>query len=114
MLRFQLILLSLFSISFTSLAFAEPLDNVNFDVLEYENNQATINLSWNSHPDVTNYEIGCVSCMPNIVYFESSDNVILTKITPFPNNSNAMLYLIAYDSQNEIITAKQLLINLDS
>ena len=52
--------------------------------------------------------------MPNIVHFESSENVILTNITPFPNNSNAMLYVIAYDSQNEIITAKQLLINLDS
>ena len=114
MVQFQLILFSLFSISFTSLAFAEPLDNVNFDVLEYENNQATINLSWNSHPSATNYEIGCVSCMPNIVHFESSENVILTNITPFPNNSNAMLYVIAYDSQNEIITAKQLLINLDS
>ncbi|MGI9566213.1 MAG: hypothetical protein ACR2LL_04270 [Nitrosopumilus sp.] len=89
------------------------LDNASIAVFEFEGDSATVQITWNSDMTVAKYEAGCVSCMPNISEFSSEDNsMILNNVTPFPNTSNALLYLIAYDSQDEIIDARQILVDL--
>lgn len=81
-------------------AHAELLDNASITVLEFEGGSATVQITWNSDVTVAKYEAGCVSCMPNISEFSSEDDsMILNNVTPFPNTSNALLYLIAYDSR---------------
>ncbi len=94
-------------------AFAEPLDNIQISVLNYDDNSATVQITWNHDDKATNYKIGCVSCKPNTAEFTTGDSITFTNVTPFPNSSFAMLYMITYDSENVIITAKQLIVNLN-
>ena len=94
-------------------AFAESLDNIRTSVSNYDGNSATVKITWNHDDQATNYKIGCVSCSPNTEKFLSGDSVTLNNVTPFPNSSIAMLYVIAYDSENKIISAKQLIVNLN-
>jgi len=107
-------LLVLFSgLLFSNQAFAEPLDSVRTSVSNYNGDSATVKINWNNDSSAKNYKIGCVSCTPNIVNFTSGDGITLNNVTPFPNGSYAMLYVISYDSQNNIISAKQLIVNLN-
>jgi len=96
-----------------SLAYAEPLDETNVTILNLDETSATIEITWNQDDAATKYEIGCVSCMPNIIEFTPQNNIILDNVTPFPNTANAMLYVIAYDVKGKIIHAKQLLVSLE-
>ena len=98
---------------FSNQAFAEPLDTVRTSVSNYNEDSATVKISWNDDNSAKNYKIGCVSCTPNIVKYTSSDDMTLNNVTPFPNGSYAMLYVISYDSQNNILSAKQLIVNLN-
>ena len=97
----------------TNQAFAEPLDSVNTSVSNYDGDSATVEITWNSDDSAKNYKVGCVSCTPNIVEFTTGNSMIIDNVTPFPNSSSALLYVISYDSQNNIITAKQLIVNLN-
>ena len=101
------------SVIFGNQAFAESLDNVQTSISNYENNSATIQVTWNYDAGTVNYKVGCVSCNPNTAEFTTDDNIILHNVTPFPNSSFAMLYVISYDSQNDIIFAKQLIVDLN-
>ena len=94
------------------IAYAEHLDDIEVLVLDYDGNSATIQLDWNPDETIQKYEIGCVSCIPNVIEFTTEDNFTMTNVTAFPNNSNAMLYIIAYDSNDEIINAKQILVDI--
>ncbi|MDH3191699.1 MAG: hypothetical protein OEM18_03300 [Nitrosopumilus sp.] len=96
----------------TGFAYAEPLYDVNVVVQEYDGISASVKMNWNQDETVTKYQIGCVSCMPNISEFSFEDSITLDSITPFPNSSNAMLYLIAYDVQDQIMNARQFLVDL--
>lgn len=102
-------LLFVFGINY---AHAEPLDNVSITILEFHVDSATVQMTWDHNETVTKYEAGCVSCMPNISEFSYVDSITLDNVTPFPNTSNAMLYLVAYDLQDEIIEARQILVDL--
>ncbi len=93
-------------------AFAEPLDNIQISVLNYDGNSATVQITWNHDDKATNYKIGCVSCKPNTAEFTTGDSITFNNVTSFPNSSTAMLYMITYDSENEIIIAKQLIVDL--
>jgi hypothetical protein len=97
----------------TNQAFAEPLDNVRTSVSNYDGDSATVKITWNSDDSAKNYKVGCVSCTPNVVEFTTGIDMTLYSVTPFPNGSSALLYVISYDSQNNIITAKQLIVNLN-
>ena len=103
------VLLLVFGISS---AYAEPLDDVRVNVLEYDGNSAVVQMTWDNDETLTKYEMGCVSCIPNTSEFTSENKIILDEVTPFPTTSKAMLYLIAYDSQEEIIDARQFIIDL--
>ena len=94
-------------------AYAEPLDDTSVTVMNYDGTSATLDIEWNHDDAVTKYEIGCVSCMPNILEITTESSITLDNVTSFPNTSNVMLYMITYDSNDEIINAKQILVNLE-
>lgn len=94
-------------------AYAEPLDGTSIAILNYDGIFATLEMEWSPDETVAKYEIGCVSCMPNILEMTSESSITLGNVTSFPNTSNAMLYMIAYDSSDEIIDAKQILVDLE-
>ncbi len=94
------------------LAYAEPFSEIQTSVLDYSNNTATVQLSWNDEPSVSSYQIGCVSCFPNIVESTTENSLVIEDVTPFPNGSIAVLYGIAYDIENNIVAAKQIFVNL--
>ena len=97
----------------TNEVFAEPLDTFRTSVSNYNGDSATVKITWNHDNSAKNYKIGCVSCTPNVVEFTTGNNMTINNVTPFPNGSYALLYVISYDSQDNIITAKQLIVNLN-
>ena len=92
---------------------AEPLEAVDSGILVDGGGSVMIELDWNPDETVEKYEVGCVSCTPNISEFTSNDWFVLDDVTAFPNSSNVMLYLIAFDSTDEIIAAKQIIVDID-
>ena len=94
------------------LAYAEPLENIQTTVLNYSNNTATVQITWNDDSSADSYQIGCVSCFPNTVESTSENSLVVDNVTPFPNGSLAVLYGIAYDIENNIVAAKQIFVNL--
>ncbi len=94
------------------IASAEPFDNLQASVLNYANNTATVQITWDADEAVSSYKIGCVSCFPNTVESTSENSLTISDVTPFPNGSMVMLYGLAYDIENNLIAAKQILINL--
>ncbi len=115
MKSFALLTLFILAISVisTNEVFAEPLDIVKTSISNYDGDSATVKITWNHDDSSKNYKIGCVSCTPNIVEFTTSDSKSIHNVTPFPNGPFALLYVISYDSENNIITAKQLIVNLN-
>ena len=109
---FLFVFSGLIVVSFTGTAFAEPLDDVIVTVLEFDSTSALIDLTWNHDDTIANYEVGCVSCLPNFFEITNLDNLMLDDITPLVNG-NALLYIIAYDDNDEIIAAKQIMLDLN-
>ncbi len=111
LMRKMVFLFPLFVIS-VGIANAEPLENIQTSVLDYSNNTATVQISWNVDEDASLYKIGCVSCFPNISESTSTNSISISNVTPFPNGSMAMLYGLAFDIENNLIAAKQIFVNL--
>lgn len=95
------------------MAYAEPLENIQTSVVDYANSTATIQITWDADDEVSSYKIGCVSCFPNTVESVSENNVIIGNVTSLPNSSTAMLYGLAYDLENNLLTAVQIFVNLE-
>ena len=108
----RLVLLLPFLAFTAGIAYAEPLGNIQTTVLEHVDNTATIQITWDADPMVSSYKIGCVSCFPHIVETTTENRVVLGNVTSFPNSPFAMLYGIAYDFEEEIISAKQIFVDL--
>lgn len=96
-----------------SYAHAQSSNNVDIVILEYDGDLATVQMTWNDDETVVKHEAGCVSCMPNVSEFTSKNSIILNDVSHFPNTSNAMLYFISYDSQDNIVHAEQIIVNLE-
>jgi len=94
------------------MAYAEPLENVQTSVLDNTNNTATVKITWDADENTSSYKIGCVSCFPNTVESTSENSITISNVTPFPNGSMAMLYALAYDLENNLVSAKQIFVNL--
>jgi hypothetical protein len=94
------------------MAYAEPLENVQTSVLDNTNNTATVKITWNADENTSSYKIGCVSCFPNTVESTSENSITISNVTPFPNGHMAMLYALAYDLENNLVSAKQIFVNL--
>ncbi|MGY5147922.1 MAG: hypothetical protein ACW9W4_07985 [Candidatus Nitrosopumilus sp. bin_7KS] len=90
--------------------YAQPLQKVNADVLEFDGIFALVEISWNDN-GASYYEAGCVSCMPNLSDFTTENTLVLNNVTSFAGG-NALLYVIAYDDGDEIISAKQIMLQL--
>lgn len=103
-----LVFVSAFSLN---AAYALPLESVSTNVVEYDGTDATVELTWN-HNGASYYETGCVSCIPNYSENTKHNIMILNNVTPFVDGS-ALLYIIAYDKVDEILTAKQVIIGLN-
>lgn len=107
-------MLTMFVVGSAALAHAEPLEKIKTSVLDYDenNSSAIILLSWNLDETVAKYKVGCVSCMPNSEGFTTEKSFTMNDVTPLPNSSKAVLYVIAYDSDEEITSAKQILVDI--
>jgi len=110
-MRFLLIILSMVAFGLLNTAYAQPLDGVTTTILEFEDSTASVKLTWNLDDTVSNYEIGCVSCIPNFSESTTNNEIILQNITSLENGI-ALLYIIAYGDNNEIIAAKQVMLEL--
>ena len=95
-------------------AYAYSLEEITITVLEYDDSTASVQLGWNDDESIKQYEIGCVSCMPNLSEFTSNDNITFNNVSPLPNTSSATMYIIAFDSDDQIIDAKQILVDLSN
>ncbi len=92
-------------------AYAQPLEDVTATLLESGNSGASVQLTWNHDDAVSDYEVGCVSCMPNFSENTDNDEIVLSGITSL-DNGKAILYVIAHDGNGEVIVAKQILLEL--
>lgn len=92
-------------------AYAQPLDDINATVLEYDDSLASVHLTWNHDDSISIYEIGCVSCIPNFSENTADDEIVLSDITSLESGI-AVLYVIAYHDNSEMITAKQVILEL--
>lgn len=106
----------LFSLAIVSVlgfnsAFAMPLESIAVNVVKNDGNKATVTLYWN-HNGASYYEVGCVSCVPNFSSETTQNTIILENVTPFADG-DALLYIIAYDDEDEIISAKQIVVVLN-
>ena len=99
----------LFTVGF-GYAYAEPLDRISTEILEFNDNATTIQMSWNQDSSIFQYEIGCVSCSPNISETTTQNSIVLDDLTSIGEKSIILLYIIAYNSENEIIHAKQIFV----
>lgn len=102
----------LLSIMGISPAFAESVNDVMITVVDYDGDSATIEATWNSD-DITSFELGCVSCIPNFSETTSTSSLSLEGVTSLPSNSNAVLYLLGFDMEGELVHAEQILVNLE-
>ncbi len=94
------------------MAYAEPLEEIQTSVIEFSNNTATVQIAWNEDDSVASYQIGCVSCFPNISESTTENSIVLENVTPFPNGSIAVLYGLAFDIENNLVAAKQIFVDL--
>lgn len=108
-----LLLIPLLLSTGVSLAYADPLDEVMTEILEFNDNAATVQMSWSQDDAVFQYEIGCVSCSPNISEITTENSIILDNVTSIGDADIALLYVMAYDSNNEIIDVEQIFVELN-
>jgi hypothetical protein len=102
---------SIFLIASLDAVYAQPLDDVAATTIESENSTASVQLTWNHDGAVSDYEVGCVSCIPNFSENTRNDEIVLQNVTSLENGL-AIFYVIAYDSNDEIIVVKQVLLEL--
>lgn len=91
-------------------AYAQPLDDISAAVLEYDDSAASVHLTWNHDDAVSDYEVGCVSCIPNFSENTTDDEIVLSGITSLENGI-AVLYVIAYHD-DDMITIKQVMLDM--
>jgi len=110
--QFLLLVPLLFSIGI-GLAYAEPIDATVAEVLEFDDYYAIVKLSWNQDKSVSQYEMGCVSCFPNISETTTENSIVLNDLISIGENPTILLYIIAYDFEDAMINAEQIFIELN-
>lgn len=106
------VIASIFLITSLDAVYAQPLDDVTATLLESENSGVSVQLTWNHDDAVSDYEVGCVSCIPNFSENTVDDEMVLQNVTSLENGL-AIFYIIAYDSSDEVVIVKQVLLQLD-
>ena len=105
------VITTIFLITSLNSVYAQPLNDISTVILESEDSGASVQLTWNNDDAVSNYEVGCVSCIPNFSESTVYNKIVLQNVTSIESGL-AILYVIAYDSDDEIIVAKQILVDL--
>jgi len=95
------------------LAYAEPIGETVAEVLEFDGYSAIVHLSWNQDKSVSQYEVGCVSCFPNISETTTENSIVLSDLTSIGERPTILLYIIAYDLEGTMINAEQIFIELN-
>lgn len=103
------VILPLIAVGLIGAAYAEPLEEINTEILKYSDSSVTVNVSWNNDPSVFQYEIGCVSCIPNMNEDTKENTITLHNITML-DDGRALLYILAYDDSEQIISGKQIIL----
>ncbi|MCV0409616.1 hypothetical protein [Nitrosopumilus sp.] len=106
-----LVVMSVAILGLFGTAYAQPLDDISATVLEYDDSLASVHLAWNHDDSISSYDIGCVSCIPNFSENTTYDEIVLSDITSLENGI-AILYVIAYHDDGDMITAKQVMLEL--
>lgn len=102
---------SIFLIVSLNAAYAQPLDDVTATIIEYGSSGVSVQLAWNHDDDVSHYEVGCVSCMPNFSENTVNDEMVLSYVTSL-ENGKGIFYVIAYDGDEKVLVVKQVLLKL--
>lgn len=110
-MKYLLTVLSVAVLGLFGTAYAQPLDDIDASVLESDGYLASVHLAWNHDDSISVYEVGCVSCIPNFSENTSGDEIILSDVTSLENGI-IVLYIIAYHDNSEMVTVKQVLLNL--
>lgn len=110
-MKYLLIVMCVVVLDLFGTAYAQPLDDISATVLEYDDSLASVHLTWNHDDFISSYEIGCVSCIPNFSENTTDDEIVLYDITSLENGI-AILYVIAYYDNSEMIAAKQVMLEL--
>ena len=105
------VIASIFLITSLDAVYAQPLDDVTTIILESEDSDVSVQLAWNHDDAVSDYEVGCVSCIPNFSENTMNDEIVLQDVTSLENGL-VIFYIIAYDSSDEVIIVKQILLEL--
>lgn len=94
-------------------AYAVPLEDVSTIITDVLDTTVTIQFSWNNDESVSYYEVGCVSCQPNVKQTTTENSIILQGITLLDDGS-VLLYVLAYDVGDSHMQVKQILITLQA
>ena len=98
-------------IGIIGISYAEPLEKIDTEIIDVTETTASIRIAWNHDGSVLKYDVGCVSCLPNTKQSTTSDFAVLNNVSTL-NDGTAIMYVLAYNSANEIITAKQIVLLL--
>lgn len=112
-IRMKTVLFSILLLMMVVPAYAAPLDEVRAVITDASDVIVTIQLSWNEDETVVYYEVGCVSCQPNIRETTIENFVTLRGVTLLDNGS-VLLYVLAYDEGDTHMQVKQILITLQA
>ena len=105
----SLIAMSVLVIGMVNIAYADPLDDIVTTVNSLDG-IATIEINWNNDDTISYYDVGCVTCIPNYSENTTLNHIVLNNVTLLSDGS-ALLYVIAYDNDDNITAAKQILVN---
>ena len=103
------VILPLVIIGLVGMAYAEPLEEINTEILEYSDSSVSVKVSWSDDPSVFKYEVGCVSCIPN-TYEDTNENTITLHNITALDDGIALLYILAYDDSEQIVSGKQIIV----
>lgn len=92
-------------------AYAQPLQYVETQVLDYDGESAIIKLDWMYNENASKYEIGCVTCIPNVTFSTTDTSFTIHGVTAI-QNGDAVLYVMSYGSDGEIINVLQVIVNI--
>jgi len=112
-MRMKTVLFSILLLMMVVPAYAAPLDKVTAVITDASDVIVTIQFSWNEDETVAYYEVGCVSCQPNIRETTIENFVTLRGVTLLANGS-VLLYVLAYDEGDTYMEVKQILITLQA
>jgi len=112
-IKMKLLLFSLVLLLTPIMAYAQSLDDVNAMITDTQGDTVTVQFSWNNDDDVSYYEVGCVSCIPNIKQTTTENSITLHGVTLLEDDS-VLLYVLAYDEGDTHISVKQILLTLKS